>query len=94
MPLTTEGLIGELQRFRSDKMALVGLVGSMNSSEADALDRLREIISRLEIYLTEARSKNRGRLGDHDRLVSDVLDLAREVEPWLDQVVNPTERKK
>jgi len=87
MILTTEGLIEQLARFRSDKLALVGLVGSMSTSEQDALDRLREVIERLSVYLNEKRSENRGRLNSEDHLASDILCLAREIEPWLAQVV-------
>ena len=93
MPLTTEGLIEELQRFRSDKLALVALVGSMaEESEAQALVRLRELIGILENHLTEARSKHRGRLGDADHLASDVLGLAKEIEPWLSSLVERSEK--
>ena len=35
-PLTTEGLIEDMRRFRSDKMALVGLVGSMGAETETA----------------------------------------------------------
>jgi chemotaxis regulatin CheY-phosphate phosphatase CheZ len=88
MTLTTEGLIEQMKRFRQDKLALVALVGSMGAeSEKDALDRLREIIALTEKHLTEARSAHRGRLGDVDRLASDVLELAHEIEPWLAQMV-------
>jgi hypothetical protein len=82
--LTTEGVIEELRRHRKDKLALVGLVGSMDPvSEVAALARLRDVIARLETHLTEARSANRGRLGDSDRLASDILALASDIEPWL-----------
>lgn len=88
MPLTTDGLIEEIRRFRADKLALVGLIASMGKdSEADALERLRELISTLEAHLKEARSKNRGRLGASDELARDVLALAHEVEPWLSRAV-------
>lgn len=87
-PLTTDGAIEQLARFRKDKLALVALVGSMgNESEADALARLREIITILGEHLTEARRARRGRRSGVDQLASDVLDLAREVEPWLTQIV-------
>jgi hypothetical protein len=89
VPLTTDGLIEELHRFRSDKLALCALVGSMGKeSEVDALERLHEIQKTLGEHLTEARSANRGRLGAKDSLASDVLSLADEIEPWLAKVVS------
>jgi hypothetical protein len=87
MPLSTEGLLEELQRFRRDKLALVALVGCMDAeSEEGALIRLREIIALTEEHLVEARSANRGRLGRKDQLARDVLELASEIEPWLAKV--------
>ncbi len=89
MALTTDGLIEEMRRFRSDKLAVVALVGSMSDESQDrALIRLREIIDILAEHLTEARSANRGRLGRQDELASDVYDLATEIEPWLAKAVS------
>jgi len=89
MPLSTEGLIEELHRFRRDKLAIVALVGAMSeTNEQDALKRLREIIEITQEYLVEARSAHRGRLGTRDRLAADVLELASEIEPWLAKVAS------
>ena len=88
MPLTTKGLIDEMRCFRSDKLALVALLGSMGrESEADALERLREIIHIAEERLTEIRRVKRAERGRDAEVWRGVLDLATEVEPWLAQVV-------
>jgi hypothetical protein len=91
MPLTTEGLIEEMQRFRSDKLALVALVGSMGTEdEQDALARLRDIRDVMGERLTEMRRKGRGKRTREDALqqpiIQGVYELANEIEPWLTQV--------
>jgi len=82
-----EALIEQLHSYRREKLALVALVGSMNSSEQEALTRLREIIDSIEPYLDEKRSENKGRLDASARLAQDVLGIARDIEPWLAQSV-------
>lgn len=63
-PLTTDGLIRQIRDFRSDKLALVALVGSMGQeSEVDALSRLREIKGMMAGRLTEMRKKGKGKPG-------------------------------
>lgn len=91
MPLTTEGVIEEMQRFRADKLALVALLGSMGAeSESDALERLRHVRSTASEWLTlHRRKKTDERRADavQARIWQDVYDLTGEVEPWLSQMV-------
>jgi hypothetical protein len=91
MPLTTEGLIDELQRFRADKMALVALLGSMGQeSEIDALARLRYVQQTAADWLVAHRRKPKaGQREDaaQQRIWQGVYDLTREAEPWLAAVV-------
>lgn len=91
MPLSTEGLIEEIKRFRSDKLALVALVGSMGAESADdALARLRDIEAIAAGQLTRIRKLPRAErrsLHATEGLWHDVWELAREIEPWLAQVV-------
>lgn len=91
MPLTTERLIEEMQRFRSDKLALVALIGSMGTeSEVDALTRVRHVQATAAEWLTAHRRKKtdeRREDAAQARIWQDVYDLTREVEPWLAQVV-------
>ncbi len=90
MTLSTEGLIESMKRFRSDKLALVALVGSMGAeSEADALARLREIIHISSARIVAIRrlpiAERRAAHAEAD-LWHDVWELASEIEPWLSQV--------
>jgi hypothetical protein len=90
-PLTTEGVLDELRRFRADKIALVALVGSMGAeSEHDALARLREIRDLTSDQLAEMRRKGRGKRTREDALrqpiMQGVYELANEIEPWLAQL--------
>lgn len=92
MPLTTEGVIEELQRFRTDKMALCALIGSMGAeSEADALTRLREIRDTAAEQLTAIRRTRKAQRtkNQHDLepIWQGVHDLAQEIEPWLTHLV-------
>ena len=85
-PLTTEGLIEDMRRFRSDKMALVGLVGSMGAeTETDALERLRDLIRVHKEMFTRRDTRRKPTLVE--ALSRDVLALAEEIEPWLARVV-------
>lgn len=91
MPLTTDGLIEEMRRFRSDKLALVALIGSMGfESEADALARLKHVQSTASGWLLTHRRKSKSERSA-DRMQAgiwqDVYDLTLEVEPWLSQMV-------
>lgn len=91
MPLSTEGLIEEIARFRSDKLALVALLGSMGeTSEIDALARLRSIIQIAGdrvVGLRRLPLAERRRLGLEEKLWHDVWELATEAEPWLADLV-------
>lgn len=91
MALSTDGLIEEIRRFRSDKMALVALIGSMgDESEVDALARLRNIIEIANGQILAIRKMPRAeRRAIHatERIWHDVWELASEIEPWLAQVV-------
>lgn len=94
MPLTTDGLIAQIKNFRSDKLALVALIGSMGQeSEADALERVREIKTLMGDRLTEMRRKGRGKVTCEEAkmkpIIQGVYDLCCEVEPWLAQFVEP-----
>ena len=91
MPLTTEGLIHEMVRFRADKLALVALIGSMGAeSEADALARLRDIRDLASDQLLALRRKRKSEWTSVERkqhpIWQGVYELANEVEPWLAQV--------
>jgi hypothetical protein len=91
VPLTTEGLIDELRRFRSDKLALVALIGSMGAeNERDALARLREIRGLADSQLTALRRKRKAEWSKQDRLQKPIwegiFELTTEVEPWLAQI--------
>jgi hypothetical protein len=94
MPLSTEGLIEGIRRFRSDKLALVALIGTMGAeSEADALERLRDVIRVTREQITEIRKMPRAqrrKLHAAEGLWHDVYELATEVEPWLAQLVKRT----
>lgn len=91
MALSTEGLIEEIKRFRSDKLALVALVGSMGEeSEADALARLRRIIEIANGQIVTIRRlpiAERRKAHATESLWHDVWELATEIEPWLAQLV-------
>jgi hypothetical protein len=95
MPLSTEGLIEGMKRFRADKLALVALVGSMGvESESDALDRLREIIRISSERLVAIRRMPRAKRREHRReeaIWHDVWELASDIEPWLAKVVGAGE---
>jgi hypothetical protein len=89
--LTTEGLIEELQRFRSDKLALVALIGSMGAENAaDALVRLRQVRDVASEQLLILRKKRKPEWTTLERrqkpIWEGVYELASEVEPWLAQV--------
>jgi hypothetical protein len=91
MALTTEGLIEEMRRFRSDKLALVALIGSMGvENEHDALVRLREVRDLASVQLEALRRKRKPEWTKLERqqkpIWQGVYDLAGEVEPWLDQM--------
>jgi tRNA A37 methylthiotransferase MiaB len=88
VPITTDGVIEGLRRFRRDKLAVVALVGCMGQDDpAEALERLRAVRDVMSEQLTEHRRSSSRRRDPLAELAADVYDLAVEVEPWLAQVV-------